>query len=152
MENTQVVPEWKAAADEIWAMMKETDRRMDRRMEETDRRMRETDRRMKETDRQMKETDKRIEKSVKEMEALKKTVERVTGNVGGLNRSLGELIETLLATRLWEKFSGYNLQRAYQRMPVFDENNRIDPDGDAFFIVQVKGQGLLSRLVGVKAA
>jgi hypothetical protein len=116
MEKTQVVPEWKAAADEIWAMMRETDRRMDKRMEETDR--------------QMKETDRRIEKSVKEMEALKKTVERVTVNVGGLNRSLGELIETLIAARLWEKFPDYNLKRAYQRVPIFDENNRIKTDLD----------------------
>jgi hypothetical protein len=109
MAETQLVPEWKAAADEIWAMMKETDRRM------------------KETDRQMKETDKRIEKNI---EDLRKTVERVTGNVGGLNRSLGELIETLIAARLWEKFPDYNLKRAYQRMPIFDENNRIMTDID----------------------
>jgi chromosome segregation ATPase len=119
MAKTQLIPEWKAAVDEIWAMMKETDRRM-----------KETDRRMKETDRQMQETDKRIEKSVKEMEDLKKTVERVTGNVGGLNRSLGELIETLIAARLWEKFPDYNLKRAYQRVPIFDEDNRIMTDID----------------------
>jgi hypothetical protein len=71
----------------------------------------------------MKETD-------KQMEALQKTVERVTGNVGGLNRSLGELIETLIAARLWEKFAGYNLKRAYQRVPIFDENNHILTDID----------------------
>ncbi|MDR0669713.1 MAG: hypothetical protein LBF95_06495, partial [Treponema sp.] len=76
--STQQIPEWKAAADEIWALMRETDR-------------------------QMKETDKRLE-------ALEKTVERVTANVGGLNRSLGELIETLIAARLWEKFPDYNLK------------------------------------------
>jgi hypothetical protein len=85
---------------------------------------------MKETDAQIKETGKLIEKNAKEMEALKKTVERVTANVGGLNRSMGELIETLIAARLWEKFPEYNLKRAYQRMPIFDENNRTLTDID----------------------
>ena len=42
MATTQVIPEWRVAADEIWAMMKETDRRM----KETDRRMKETDKRL----------------------------------------------------------------------------------------------------------
>jgi hypothetical protein len=79
---------------------------------------------------QMKETDKRIDRNAQEMEKLKKTVERVTANVGGLNRSLGELIETLIAARLWEKFPDYNLKRAYQRVPIFDENNRAMTDID----------------------
>ncbi|GHV87257.1 hypothetical protein AGMMS50255_5530 [Spirochaetia bacterium] len=35
MEATQTMPEWKAAVDEIWAMFKETDRKM----QETDRRL-----------------------------------------------------------------------------------------------------------------
>jgi hypothetical protein len=79
---------------------------------------------------QQRETDRQIQKTAKEIEDLKKTVERVTRNVGGLNRSLGELIETLIAARLWEKFAEYNLKRAYQRMPIFDENNRILTDID----------------------
>jgi hypothetical protein len=105
MATTLLIPEWKAAVDEIWAMMKANAEQI------------------KETDKQMKETDKR-------MDALQKTVERVTGNVGGLNRSLGELIETLIAARLWEKFADYNLKRAYQRVPIFDENNHILTDID----------------------
>jgi hypothetical protein len=47
-----------------------------------------------------------------------------------LNRSVGELIETLIAARLWEKFPGYNLVRAYQRVPIFDEKNHIQTDID----------------------
>jgi hypothetical protein len=92
--------------------------------------MKDTDVRMKETDRQIQKTEKLIEKNAREMEALKKTVERVTSNVGGLNRSLGELIETLIAARLWEKFPDYNFKRAYQRAPIFDENNRTLTDID----------------------
>jgi hypothetical protein len=112
MATTDLIPEWKAAADEIWATLKEADRIV------------------KETAEQMKETDRRMEETDKRMEALQRTVERVTNNVGGLNRSLGELIETLIAARLWEKFSEYNLKRAYQRVPIFDEHNRILTDID----------------------
>jgi chromosome segregation ATPase len=92
-------------------------------IKEADRIVKETAAQMKETDKQMKETDRRIDN-------LQKTVERVTNNVGGLNRSLGELIETLIAARLWEKFTAYKLKRAYQRVSIFDENNRKMTDID----------------------
>jgi chromosome segregation ATPase len=147
MATTQLRPEWQAAADEIWAVLKETDRivqetaerqkenaerqkETDRQMKETDKRMKETDKRMKETDKRMKETDKQMKETDERMANLQKTLERIGLNVGGLNRSLGELIETLIAARLWEKFADYNLQRAYQRVPIFDETNRTVTDID----------------------
>ena len=49
MEAIQTLPEWKAAADEIWAMLRETARRQ----EETAQRQEETDRQMKETGKQL---------------------------------------------------------------------------------------------------
>ncbi|GHU69957.1 hypothetical protein FACS189450_03640 [Spirochaetia bacterium] len=86
------------------------------------------------------------EETVKKMAAQ---VDRVTANVGGLNRSMGELIETLIAARLWEKFDGYpyNLKRAYQRMPVYDETNRIRTDID---ILLANGEYVMA--VEVKAS
>lgn len=57
-------------------------------------------------------------------------VDRVSENVGGLNRSVGELVETLIAARLWEKFPGYNFKRAYQRIPIYDEQNEQKSDID----------------------
>jgi hypothetical protein len=119
METTQIRPEWEAVADRIWD-----------RLERTSQTQAETAEQMKETDRQLKETKELIANNAREMEALRKTVERVTANVGGLNRSMGELIETFIAARLWEKFPAYNLKRAYQRVPIFDENNRTMTDID----------------------
>ncbi|MDR1326102.1 MAG: hypothetical protein LBK00_08725, partial [Treponema sp.] len=57
-------------------------------------------------------------------------VAELTKNVGGLNRSMGELIETLIAAKLWEKFDAYpyKLRRAYQRIPLFDEHNFTKTD------------------------
>jgi hypothetical protein len=61
-------------------------------------------------------------------------IDRVTANVGGLNRSLGELIETLVAARLWEKFSEYDLNRAYRRIPIYDEKNIARSDIDILLV------------------
>jgi predicted AAA+ superfamily ATPase len=76
---------------------------------------------------------------------MAKKVEEVSLNVGGLNRSMGELIETLIAARLWEKFPAYRLARAYQRVPIYDHNNvtktNIDillSDTDTTMAVEVK--------------
>jgi hypothetical protein len=55
-------------------------------------------------------------------------------NVGGLNRSLGELVETLIAARLWEKFPQYGLTRAYRRIPLYDEKNTIRTDIDILLV------------------
>ena len=56
------------------------------------------------------------EKTNREMRKLSKIV-------GGLGNSIGELIETLIAARLWEKFSDfpYQFKRAYRRVQVFDD-------------------------------
>jgi predicted nuclease with TOPRIM domain len=98
--------------EEIREMFRETDRlfkESDRKMQES---REEIDRLFKETARQMEKTDKRIDKLSKQM--------------GGLHRSPGELIETLIAPHLWEKFGGYpyNLCRGYQRVMVYNEKNK----------------------------
>jgi hypothetical protein len=97
--------------EKVWAMFQETDRQIKESRLETDRQMKETDRKIQETDRLLK---------------------AVTKNVGGLNNSIGELIETLIAARLWEKFSSYpyNLKRVYRRIPIYDENNKEVTDVD----------------------
>ncbi|MCL2380459.1 MAG: restriction endonuclease, SacI family [Treponema sp.] len=103
-----------ASPAEIWAILRETAELR-----------KETERLFKEVAEQQKETDKQVKETSKRVDALSK-------NVGGLNRSFGELLETLIAARLWEKFSAYpyNLKRAYQRVPLFDENSRVLTDID----------------------
>jgi hypothetical protein len=68
-----------------------------------------------ETDKKFKETDKKIQETARVVKELSK-------NVGGVNRSLGELIETLMASRLWEKFPQYNFNRIFQRIKILDKN------------------------------
>ena len=65
---------------------------------------------------------------------MSEKVDRISDNVGGLNRSMGELIETLIAARLWEKFPDYDLKRAYQRIPIYNEYNEIKTDIDILLV------------------
>jgi hypothetical protein len=123
--------------EKVWAMFQETDRFMkelsekaDRRQAEADRRQAEADQRQAEADRRLAELDRLHKKTGKEVAAMCKRVDRVCKNVGGLNRSVGELIETLVASRLWEKFPNHNLVRAYRRMPIYDEKHVIMTDID----------------------
>ena len=55
-------------------------------------------------------------------------------NVGGLNRSIGELIETLIAAQLWEKFPEYDLQMAFRRFPLYDEKKQLKAEIDILLV------------------
>ncbi|GHV75260.1 hypothetical protein AGMMS49942_00810 [Spirochaetia bacterium] len=74
----------------------------------------------------------RVDQTTANVDKMAERVDKVSKNVGGLNRSMGELIETLIAARLWEKFDAYpyKFRRAYQRIPLFDETDRILTDID----------------------
>jgi hypothetical protein len=57
-------------------------------------------------------------------ERQKKTDEQIEAlgkQMGGLHLSLGALIETLMAGRLWEKFPQYNFSRSFQRVKLLNE-------------------------------
>jgi hypothetical protein len=123
-------PQMGLTFDQVWASLMKVSEQQEKiaeLMKQTDEKMKQTDEQMKQTDEQMKRTDKRIGKALKR-------IDKVTKNVGGLNRSMGELIETLIAAKLWEKFDAYHLNRAYQRMPIFDESAHILTDIDILLL------------------
>ncbi|GHV91537.1 hypothetical protein AGMMS50268_20400 [Spirochaetia bacterium] len=109
MEATQTMPEWKAAADEIWAMLRETDRIV----KETARRQEETTQQMKETDRQMKETDKRL---------------------GKLGNRFGEMVEYMVVPNLVAKFNelGFIFTKANPDTKITDKEHGIFTEVDVF--------------------
>ena len=124
-----------ATPEEIWALLRETDRIVKetaRQMRETDRRMQEAAKRQEETDRQMRETAKQMRKTDRKMRETDWEIDELQQNLGALNYSMEDLLETLLDGRLWEKFAGYpyNLQRAQPKVPVHDENHRVLTDID----------------------
>ncbi|MDR1074168.1 MAG: hypothetical protein LBL45_10930, partial [Treponema sp.] len=67
-----------------------------------------------------------VSKVTFDLSELTKNVNKVTTNVGGLNGSMGELVETLIASHLGEKVDvyGYNLKRIFHRVYIYDETNR----------------------------
>ena len=73
-----------------------------------------------------------FDKIGQEMEKLEKSqaqtdrlIKKMSKNLGGLGDSMGRLIETLVAARLWEKFSSYpyGFRRAYRRVQVFNDTS-----------------------------
>ena len=75
------------------------------------------------TEKQFAITEKQFAITEKQFVKTEKQLEKVMKQLGGLGNSIGELIETLIAARLWEKFSSYpyGFKRAYRRIPVFDD-------------------------------
>ncbi|GHV79217.1 hypothetical protein AGMMS49944_10080 [Spirochaetia bacterium] len=94
-----------------------------------------------------------VDQTTANVDKMAERVDKVSKNVGGLNRSMGELIETLIAARLWEKFDAYpyKFRRAYQRVPLFDETDRILTDIDILlsngeFVMPVEVKASLHRI------
>jgi hypothetical protein len=116
METTMVSDRPPATPEEIWAILREA-AEMNR---ESEQRHKELDRFMQENAQRQKEIDLKFE--------------RLQENLGGLNRSLGELIEIFIAAHLWEKFPEYDLQRAYRRIPIYDEKNQVKTDIDILLV------------------
>jgi hypothetical protein len=142
--------------EQVWAAISRFSEEADKRHAETERQHAETERQIKESNRLLAEQHAETEKVLKEVgEQQKKTerqmketdkkLDKVTRSVGRLSNTIGELVETLVAARLWEKFTGYNLERAYRRVPIYDEANcavtEIDIllfDTDCAMAVEVK--------------
>ena len=74
----------------------------------------------------------RVDQTTGAVNKMAEKVDRVTTNVGGLNQSMGDLIETLFAPHLGEKFDiyNYNLKRIFNRVPIYDNDSRMRSDID----------------------
>ncbi|MDR2404066.1 MAG: hypothetical protein LBD78_08560 [Spirochaetaceae bacterium] len=91
--------------EEVWDVIRETERLIRELAEDTGRKMRETDRKMKETDRKMRETDRRI---------------------GKLGSRLGEVIEHIMTPKLYKKFEGlgYFFNHGSRNHELLDRNEK----------------------------
>ncbi|MDR1419862.1 MAG: hypothetical protein LBI86_05770 [Treponema sp.] len=129
MDAAQTTPEWRAAADEIWAILRENAQLIkdtDRQMKETDLQMKETDRQMKETGLQMKETDRRL---------------------GQLTNRFGEMVEYMIVPNLVSKFHelGFEFEKTHRDTEIRDREHAIFTEvdvflenGDKVMIVEIK--------------
>jgi hypothetical protein len=127
-ERQKEFAEWKKESDRLQAeRQKEADRLHAEWQAEAVERQKEADRlhaeRQKEADRLHAEN----EKMLKELQA---EVKKATKLVGDNGRSLGALVETLVAARLWEKFPQYGFEGICRQVVILDETKRVRTDID----------------------
>jgi hypothetical protein len=117
MEPTQAIPEWKAAADEIWAILRESQKEFREDQRELRESLKETDRIVRENALQMKETDKRLEKQL-----------------GSLGNRFGEIVEYMVTPNLKAKFReiGLSFQETSNDKIIEDKNGNFLFEVDVF--------------------
>ncbi|GMO47917.1 MAG: hypothetical protein Ta2G_03500 [Termitinemataceae bacterium] len=135
MEIPTKQPQMGLTFEQVWAALMELSVKIDKmgeRVDQTTATVAKTSIDIDKMGERVDQTTANIDKMGARVDQTTANVDKISGNVGGLNRSMGELIETLIAARLWEKFDAYpyNLKRAYQRVPLYDENSNILTDID----------------------
>jgi len=88
--------------------------------------------RMKELRESQKEDREKMRELRESIRELRESQKETSQQLGGLHNSMGDLVETLFAPHLGDKFSAYNynLKRQYQRVPIYDDNIRKRTDID----------------------
>jgi len=141
--ETTAVPQNRnpATPEEIWAILretaeirKETERIMRESAQESAQWKKEHEQRQREYEQQQKEYEQRQKEYEQQRKERDAKFDKLSENVGGLNRSVGDLIEILIAANLWEKFPEYNLQRAYRRITIYNEKNEAKTDIDILLV------------------
>jgi hypothetical protein len=131
--------------EKMWALMMEDRERQARlekllkeQSEETKRFMKkqsaEMDRILAETSAKVAETTARVAETTANVDKMAVRVDKVTKNVGGINRSIGDLVETLIASRLWEKFPQYNFKESARRIELLDEHKKVLTEVDILLV------------------
>jgi hypothetical protein len=82
----------------------------------------EYDQRQKEYDEQQKKSKAEYDERQKKLDAR---MDKLDDQLGGLHRSVGDLIETLMAGRHWEKFPKYNFSRMFQRIKILNDKKVV---------------------------
>ncbi|MDR0709070.1 MAG: hypothetical protein LBF77_03260 [Spirochaetaceae bacterium] len=127
--TAQEAAEWGKTLDfpTVWAALMESRAHLDKVEKNLDKLGEKIDRITSTTTQNLDKLDEKVATTTRNLDKLGEKIDRVTSNVGGLNRSFGELIETLFSSHLGEKFDRYhyNLRRIFKRVPIYDDTNRL---------------------------
>jgi hypothetical protein len=85
-------PQMGLTFEDVWAMFQETDKKFQ------------------ETVEQMKETDRIVKENARELAKTELLVKELSRNIGGVNNSLGDMAEGLMASDLYETFKALKLE------------------------------------------
>jgi TPP-dependent indolepyruvate ferredoxin oxidoreductase alpha subunit len=97
---------------DVWAMFQETDKKFQ-----------ETDKKFQETDKKFQESKAEHDRMIVEMRAEMKELSK---NIGGVNNSLGDMAEGLMASDLYETFAalGLDFNHSFQNYEVKDKKTK----------------------------
>ncbi|GHT75607.1 hypothetical protein FACS189456_7390 [Bacteroidia bacterium] len=158
--TTQATPE------SIWAILQENARQQTKFAAEADERFRKYEEQQEKDAAEARVRWQEHEKSWQELKKFQAEVSRNIDkvsrdianqgkNLGGLNNRIGEIMETLLAARMWEKFKDYNydFERAYQRVGIYNGTARLtDVDillSNGAYAMAVEVKNTLNRVADV---
>jgi hypothetical protein len=127
-------PQMALTFEQVWTMFQETDKKFQTMSQEADKRQQETDRLMRESreawDRDRQESQAKHERMVAEHDRIiaetDLLVKELTKNVGGLNNSLGDMAEGLMASDLYETFEtrGLEFDHSFQNYVVKERKTK----------------------------
>jgi hypothetical protein len=143
METAQAIPDWRAVADEIWALLRESQK-------ENAQGFKELKESLKETDRQLKESQKETDRQLKESQAaVEKQMKQTDKRIGELGNRFGEMVEHMVVPNLVEQFRGlgFAFDKAGPNVVIEDRAHGIMLEIDAFLengdkvmIVEIKSK------------
>jgi predicted phage tail protein len=118
--------EWGKTLDfpTVWATIQELAKERKEAQRETDKKFQETAEQMQETDRQMQESKAEHDRMIAEM---REEMKELSKNVGGLNGSLGDMAEGLMASDLYEHFAAQGLEfdSSFQNYVLKDKKTKL---------------------------
>lgn len=135
--------ELEKSIQEIWELFKETDRRLDRRIEETDRRL---DKRIEETDQRL---DKRFAATDQRMQITDRQIRELSKQIGGLGNKFGSFAEGMAYPSMRRiLFEHFKMDRIFPNAQVRQNGEELELGVLAFsdgavnqvFVVEVKSR------------
>jgi chromosome segregation ATPase len=131
--------EWDREMAEIRALHKESDERrkvLEEEHKKTDEQFQRTEELMRENAEQQKRNAEQQKRNEEDLRKTREVVRELSRRIGGLNGSMGQLVEDILAARLHEKFRDfpYEFTGAYRNLPIYNENYKVIGEVDCLLV------------------
>jgi hypothetical protein len=162
MEENQAIPEWRAVADEIWALvrenaaaikeLRESQKEDDRRFREsrvaTDRQLEVINRQLEAVDRQLEVVDRQLEENAEQMKETDRRMKETDKRISELGHRFGEMVEHMVIPNLLTQFEelGFTFTKANpsrikdKARGIFAEVDALLENGDKVMAVEIKSK------------
>jgi type I site-specific restriction endonuclease len=127
----------KVTLDDVWATMRELqelNKKVQEAHRETEKAIEKMSARVDITTENINKMGARVDMTTENVDKMSARVDRIAKNVGGLNQSVREIVEILIASHLWEKFPEYDLKRVFRRLRLYDDKNEEKAEIDILLV------------------